>query len=280
MDPLEHFEFSQSSLQDYVDCARRFQLRYLKRVAWPAAQAEPVRENERHIQRGERFHRLAQQYLLGISAEKLARMAAADVDENLQRWWDNFLGTFAGSLDGTRHVEVTLAAPLAGFRLVAKYDLVLLQDSGRIVIYDWKTSTHRPKRSWLRDRLQTRVYPYLLAEAGAALTGQRLVSPEQVEMVYWFMEPGMDPESFPYSTQQMELDREYLSGLVSELRAPGKEYEMAASQAACKFCVYRSLCNRGVQAGVLGGEEDEPDWAPGDPNRLDFDLEQINEISF
>ncbi len=87
MYPLEHFEFSQSSLQDYVDCARRFQLRYLDRVAWPAVQAEPVQENERHIQRGERFHRLAQQFLLGISPEKLARMAAADVDENLQVWW-------------------------------------------------------------------------------------------------------------------------------------------------------------------------------------------------
>jgi hypothetical protein len=55
---------------------------------------------------------------------------------------------------------------------------------------------------------------------------------------------------------------------------------MASSEAACKYCVYRSLCNRGVQAGALGGEDGEPDWEPDGPDRLDFDLEQINEISF
>jgi len=30
------FTFSQSSLQDYYDCPRRFELRYLSRLIWPA----------------------------------------------------------------------------------------------------------------------------------------------------------------------------------------------------------------------------------------------------
>src|SRR5512143_2637063 len=110
MDMLARFEFSQSSLQDYVDCRRRFQLRYLQRVAWPAIQAEPAREFERHIQRGERFHRLAQQYLVGVPVEKLDRMASADVDENLQRWWQNFIDSIPAQLSGialnSKHVEV------------------------------------------------------------------------------------------------------------------------------------------------------------------------------
>ena len=33
---------SQSSLQDYVDCARRFQLRYLDRLSYPAIESEPA----------------------------------------------------------------------------------------------------------------------------------------------------------------------------------------------------------------------------------------------
>ncbi|MBE0695995.1 MAG: PD-(D/E)XK nuclease family protein [Anaerolineaceae bacterium] len=199
MNPLDHFEFSQSSLQDYVDCRRRFQLRYLQRVAWPAVQAEPVRENERHIQRGERFHRLVQQYLLGIPQEKLARMAAADEDENLQRWWDNFINNIPDELTGTKHVEVTLAAPLADSRLVAKYDLVLSQPDGKVRIYDWKTSTHRPKRTWLSERLQTRIYPYLLVQAGAVFNNRNPIAAEEIEMIYWFAEPGQAPEQFPFS---------------------------------------------------------------------------------
>ena len=34
------FHFSQRSLQDYVDCRRRFQLRYLQHLAWPAVEAK------------------------------------------------------------------------------------------------------------------------------------------------------------------------------------------------------------------------------------------------
>ena len=36
------FAFSQSSLQDYMDCPRRFQLRYLDRLIYPAAESEPA----------------------------------------------------------------------------------------------------------------------------------------------------------------------------------------------------------------------------------------------
>ncbi len=65
------FAFSQSSLQDYADCPRRFQLRYLDKLIYPAAETEPALENEKHLQEGQNFHRLAQQYLLGIPTEKL-----------------------------------------------------------------------------------------------------------------------------------------------------------------------------------------------------------------
>ena len=44
------FIFSQSSLQYYFDCPRRFQLRYIEHLAWPAVETEPVLENERRQQ--------------------------------------------------------------------------------------------------------------------------------------------------------------------------------------------------------------------------------------
>jgi len=54
--------FTQASLQDYADCPRRFQLRYVERVAWPALEADSALENERHMQQGIAFHRLAHQH--------------------------------------------------------------------------------------------------------------------------------------------------------------------------------------------------------------------------
>src|SRR5512134_3855445 len=100
---------SQSSLQDYVDCARRFQLRYIERLSYPAVESEPALENEKHLQEGEYFHRLVQQYLIGIPAEQVAKLANTP---NLQRWWENFLANpdFRSLRDfGSLHAEATLS---------------------------------------------------------------------------------------------------------------------------------------------------------------------------
>ena len=143
MDPLLRFEFSQTSLQDYADCRRRFQLRYLQRVAWPAIQAEPVRENERHIQRGERFHRLAQQYLVGMPEARLTRMAEADEDENLQRWWQNFLDCIPAQLSGDTDMWRSTLARAAGQLPPGGASMTWCCSgrTGRVRIYDWKTAT-------------------------------------------------------------------------------------------------------------------------------------------
>jgi hypothetical protein len=278
IDPLERFVFSQSSLQDYADCPRRFQLRYIQRVSWPAIQAEPARENEEHIQRGERFHRLVQQYLVGVPADRLSQMAQADPDANLLRWWENFLDCIPGDLKGTRHVEAGLSAPLGRFRLVAQYDLVLVQPDGCAIIYDWKTSLHRPKRSTLLDRLQTHVYPYLLAQAGAALTNGRAITPDAIQMIYWFTEPGDPPELIQYSMSQYQADEKYLLALVNDIGGlHSQDFSLCASETACRYCVYRSLCDRGTQAASMA---DSADYDPDAKPSLDFDLEQIGEIRF
>ena len=86
--PEQLTTLSQSSLQDYHDCPRRFELRYLQRLAYPAIETEPALENEKHQKEGEYFHRLVQQHLIGIPAEQINKLANT---ENLQRWWGNYL---------------------------------------------------------------------------------------------------------------------------------------------------------------------------------------------
>ena len=284
MDPLDRFEFSQSSLQDYLDCQRRFDLRYLQRLAWPAAPAEPVREHEQHMQRGQRFHRLVQQYLLGVPATRLARMAQADEDEHILQWWQNFERTAKNIfpepvVSPNRFVEISLTAPLSGFRLIATMDMVQVLPDGCVQIYDWKTSLRRPRSSVLRQRLQTRVYPYLLVQAGAALTGGRPINPEQIEMTYWFADPAQAPEHIKYSRAQFTTDGEYLQKLVEQIcRTPSGGFSMTSRDETCKYCVYRSLCDRGTCGGDMQDEAYDNETTP--EGGLSFDLEQIAEISF
>ena len=269
------FTFSQSSLQDYADCPRRFQLRYLNRLLYPAAESEPALENERHQQEGQYFHRLAQQYLLGIPAEKLARLANTP---NLHRWWENFVN--AKDLTGLRDLsglypEVTLSAPLGDFRLVAKIDLIAVTVDERIVIYDWKTYRKRPRNEWLSARWQTRVYRALLVAAGAHLNGGRPIIPERCEMVYWFANYPDDPARFPYNESQYKRDWDALVKLTEEIRT-ATSYPLTDDRQMCAYCTYRSYCDRGIQAGDLDAIEAEMEAE----SLFDVNFEQIGEIEF
>jgi len=299
------FQFSQGSLQDYVDCPRRFQLRYIQRLAWPAVEAEPPLENERHLQQGAAFHRLVHQHVLGLSPE---RLSGTITDEDLSRWWHNYLESAPADLAKWRYPEVVLSAPVSGHRLVAKYDLIALMAEGlrSSLILEWKTSRKRPQRKWLAERLQTRVYPYLLVRAGSHLLeigeGELEVEdwrpffqPEQVEMVYWFANFPQDPERFPYDAAQYEVDGAYLASLIEEIKelalspvlSPVEglskglgdgDFPLTTQERRCRYCPYRSLCQRGVRAGTF--DEAEDDMTPEDLSQLDFDFEQVAEIEF
>jgi hypothetical protein len=275
------FNFSQSSLQDYVDCLRRFKLRYLDKLVYPAEETEPALENEKHLQEGQQFHRLAQQFLLGIPTDKLAPLANTP---NLQRWWENFIS--AKDLTGLRDLsglypEVTLSAPLGDFRLVAKYDLIAITEDERIVIYDWKTYRKRPRNEWLAARWQTRVYRSLLAAAGNQFNvptggiGGKPIVPDRCEMVYWFSNYPDEPARFPYDEVQYKRDWDALLKLTEEIQS-ASDYPKTDDRQRCAYCPYRSYCDRGIQAGDPEMLEAEMEAE----SLFDVDFEQIGEIEF
>ena len=68
----DDFAFTQGSLQDAADCLRRFELRYIKRLRYPAVEAVPALQFEQRTRQGARFHKLVQQHLLGVPADTLA----------------------------------------------------------------------------------------------------------------------------------------------------------------------------------------------------------------
>lgn len=262
---------SQSSLQDYADCPRRFRLRYLERLAWPAVESEPVLENERRQQAGALFHRLVHQHLLGLPADRIGRLANGP---ELRRWWAHYLAD--SSLQRLReeavlYPEMTLSAGLGAFRLLAQYDLIARRGS-TLVIYDWKTYRHRPKNEWLAARWQTRLYRALLVRAGAFLLDGAAPSAEQVEMIYWFAEYPDEPARFLYHSGQFQRDWSALRALVEEIRSAA-DFPKTEDERRCLYCAYRSYCERGIVAGQ--GEEteaEEGDW--------EIDFEQIQEIAF
>lgn len=280
--PIELTTLSQSSLQDYNDCPRRFELRYLQRLAYPAIETEPALENEKHQREGEQFHRLVQQYFVGIPAERVAKSTNTD---NLQRWWQNFINdkNLEGLKDSSTNpalrlsglrTEVTLSAPLGSFRLIAKYDLIAAEGK-KFYIYDWKTYRKRPKNEFLSIRWQTRVYRALLVQAGAFLNNNNPIAPEQIEMIYWFSDFPNDPARFPYSTDQFKRDWDAITRFAEEIDN-ASSFPKTEDANRCLYCPYRSYCNRGIRAGDALDAELETEAE----ELFDINFEQIGEIEF
>jgi len=278
---VNKIQFSQANWQDFQDCRRKFFLRHVRKLAWPAVESQPLRENEIVREHGVAFHRMAQQYFLGISESILNEL---NKDEPLHTWWQNFVDskhTFSAIEDPLARIfpEFTLNTLLNGYRLTAKFDLLVVQDD-RVIIFDWKTSRRRPDIKWLERKLQSRVYPFVVAQAGAyLLSGHQTILPEKIQLVYWFAEYPDQPEIITYSNEKLESDLHYLSTMVSDITALYGDVEEAfgrtTQEQRCSFCVYRSLCRRGIYAGATN-EMDDVD----DPEIFTIDFDQITEVEF
>jgi CRISPR/Cas system-associated exonuclease Cas4 (RecB family) len=272
------FVFSQSSLQDYLDCPRRFELRYLDGLVWPAVTAEPAAELERHLADGERFHLLAQQFFAGVDPQILDLLAER---QGLGEWWTAFREYPVRDLPERRFVEISLQTQVGRYRLAAKFDLLAFDADGRAVIVDWKTSRQRPQRSASMQRAQTLVYPLVLADAGHALTGGDKLTPDRITMIYWFAAYPQQPEVLYYSQPQYESDRQRLADLLAEVDAR-TVFDRTTDERHCRFCVYRSLCARGTRAGDAAALDldDLVEEVPVMTSADEFDLDQLAGIDF
>jgi hypothetical protein len=269
-----NFQFSHAALQDFVDCPRRFYLRYVRQLRYPAPESDPLRDLDQHVQREARFRKLVQQHQIGIPVKALAATIA---DDTLAEWWDAYLAHPPADLPPTRRAEVTLSVPLAGRRLIAKFDLLAVGE--RAVIVVWKTAPHRPTRAWLEKRLQTVVYPYVLAQAGAHLNGGKPIPPDAIRLIYWFVDEPQQPEVFEYSAAQYKRDDKRLATLAADMlkRESEADFELTEDVERCLYCAYRSLNDRGTKAGnLLLADADKP----AELFDLDLRLDQIGELGF
>jgi hypothetical protein len=276
LDPA--FLFSQHSLGDFADCPRRFYLRYAARQAWPLVETgpegmDPLRY-QAYLRRGATLHRWIERYWLGIGP------AAGEEDEELRVWWARFLASDFSGLPPVRLPELALAAAVGPHRLYARFDLLAVDPApspggARAVIIDWKTlrSENPPRLAFLRRRTQTRVYLYVLAEAGAAYNGGSPFEPERCSMRYWLANfPHQPWVDVPYSSAEHEDNRRWLRGL-ADAAAGGEgeaQYPMTGDERRCTYCAYRTLCRR---QGAPGGELPDEEAA-------EFDAESAPELEY
>ncbi|MHC1741156.1 MAG: PD-(D/E)XK nuclease family protein [Anaerolineaceae bacterium] len=266
----DSFSFTQQNLQDYSDCRRRFYLRYILKQEWPTIESEPVRDQEALILLGERFHQMAQQLFAGVPSQVIE--STID-DPNLLNWWQQFLRLGVQSGDGLKLSEIAYSVHLEGYRLIAKFDLLVYTAGNQLVIFDWKTSQRPPNRKILGNRMQTRVYPFVIAQISQQKHSPFSLSSDQIEMIYWY--PAF-PEltiQFGYSDAKFNEDKLFLQTLIREiLSLETADFSKTENEKLCKYCKYRSLCDRGIAAGDRGESEELLDDIS---SAFDIDFDQV-----
>jgi CRISPR/Cas system-associated exonuclease Cas4 (RecB family) len=188
---------------------------------------------------------MAQQWLAGVPMEVLA----ASDDDVLTGWWARFVRGGLRGLPAMRLSEVSLSVGLGKGRLMAKPDLLAISPGERVVIVDYKTSRKVSAKA-LRERLQTRVYMYVVTRAVEGLFGQP-VRPEQVEMRYWFVNEERPSVTLAYSQDVYAADEVYLADLIARAVAT-ESFDKTDDVSKCRRCGYRRVCERGLQ--VMGAE--------------------------
>lgn len=233
----EGFQFSQSNLQDFVDCSRRFYLKHILRQAWPAPLAEPQSDIEKAMQRGSRFHTLAERHQLDISWENILKSCADD--PILQTWlrqYQNYLQKL-GTFD-KKWSETILSTAIGDYPLMAKYDFIILQGNNLIAL-DWKTGV-LPSSDRLRQRMQSLVYSYVLFRQGERLAQKRLT---MLQLRYFSVVNGAEVE-FTITESHIPTIEQTLLNHIAAIHQ--SDFAKVVDETPCRYCVYRGLCERGT----------------------------------
>ena len=267
---------TQTQISTFERCKRCFYLRYLQKFAWPGK-----RRKTRDARRGEDFHLIIRQLILGIPEDQLI---IPEEDEKLKQWTAAWCREKPLQGFQTVYAEKEVTALFADILWLGKFDALAINDD-RITIFDWKTTPSMKGASFYINTPQTRLYRFLAKTCGSRLLGGGMhgIPAENIEMIYWFPEHPKSPIRLRYTEEAWQDDLSRLRLSAREMSFPDEaHYPKTDKERECQYCDYRKLCFPGqsfpepdeteedpfgeaFQAGFLFPDlfEDEETGAPG-----------------
>ena len=225
---------TQTQIRAYERCRRLYYLQYIRELVWPVSRTVPS-----EIKRGNDFHLLARQLLLGFPRETLV---LPDDNGMMERWLDNFQREQPARGCGRIVTEKEVSALYAGVLWLGKYD-ALAVDGDHLTIFDWKTGTHRADAASYLKSPQTRLYRFLAKYIGPRLIGKEDIPAENIRMIYWFAEHSDWQICLPYSEQAYQEDLTWLDMKAHEMSSEEeKDYPPSGNKNRCGKCGYCTYC--------------------------------------
>ena len=145
--------------------------------------------------------------------------------------------------------EKAITITFSGYHLTAHFDLLQKKANDTYLIFDWKTNTKYPSHQRVAERMQTLVYPVAL-DNFLRLKSKDNPSDSRIEMIYWYPEFPDKPHRFTFTSQTLEYQKTNLIDLIAEISQNSEEnFSLTDEIDKCKYCQYRSYCNREITAG-------------------------------
>ena len=245
------FQYTQSNLQDFLDCPRRFYWKYVEGQSWPSPVTVPQQEFERRMRNGQLVHQIIERHQSGVPLNDIRQHVQLDDDElqTMVSRYEAVLPTLQRF--EPRYVEILLSTVVKTYPVIAKFDFVGL-DNRRLVAIDWKTGP-LPPIDRLRKRMQTVVYLLVMFRAGAAVMGTDDI--REYVLRYHSLATG-EQHTFTVNADSATQFAATLLDVIEQTQT--SDFAKVESTLPCRFCVYRGLCGRGIAAPIT--EMDATIW--------------------
>jgi hypothetical protein len=233
---------SRPKLTTFLNCPRRFQLRYLRHLSWPDLFGDA--QTEEALTRGKQFHLLLERHFLGLDIP-----LTSIGDTAVSTWYQSFKQHNPVRQNGRFLPEHRLTVPIGSHLLLGRFDLLVIgEQEGEPFahIYDWKTGRAKGAGELEQD-WQTRLYLALLAEGGGALWGDgRSLHPDRITFTYWYAAEPDAPRIIHYSAARHAQNWAEIEAVASQIEdhLQQDEWPLTAERSRCRRCGYQAYCGR------------------------------------
>lgn len=225
-----YWHLSQKDLNLLATCPLQFQQSY-----WQKLDSLPNLTQAENAEWGKQFHRLMQQYSLGLPLENLLTQQP-ELNNSFQALIQATDDIWHNPNIQLRTAEYQLKLTDKNYIFTVIYDLLILTKN-QAIIYDWKTYLQPPNKQRLENNWQTKLYLYVLAES---LNYQ----PEQISFTYWFVKLPQKPQSYTIKYNQtlhQEIKQELVT-LLNQFELIINQYPLDSTQCLslrnCEECDY------------------------------------------
>jgi len=239
---LNHFTYSQNSINTYKSCPLKFKYKYIEKINWKHDDIES-REYYESLKIGTEFHLLCERYFsnipLGITVATQPKFI---------KWIEKVKVLIPMQQEYTYLPEYEVRYKLNGNMIQAKYDLIVIKEN-EIEIWDWKTENKKVDYKNAENRMQTIVYMLLAKEVIPKLLNVNIAT-ENIKMKYYQPEFDTDCVTISYSDEKHAINKKNIISYIDKIqntkyndKQETYKYDLIKDKKHCQFCEFNKLCN-------------------------------------